>query len=60
MQFPIPELITVISVCTTEGCGNGNIGIEIQTIKDNPRVICGVCGADTEMVEKPADSEETI
>jgi hypothetical protein len=53
MDLPIPELITVISVCKTDDCGNSNIGIEIQTIKENPMVICGVCGQNTSLVVLP-------
>jgi hypothetical protein len=44
MDFPFVELVTVISVCKTNNCMNSNIGIEIQTVKDNPMVVCGVCG----------------
>lgn len=51
MDLPIPELVTVISLCTTEGCGNANLGIEIATVKANPRVICGVCGQDTQLID---------
>jgi hypothetical protein len=53
MELPIPELITVISICSTEGCENSNIGIEIQTVKENPMVICGVCGKTTSLVVLP-------
>ena len=52
-ELPIPELITVISLCQTDGCSNANVGIEIQTIKDNPMVICGVCGQETQMIQTP-------
>lgn len=52
MELPLPELVMVIAVCTTNGCENQNIGIEIETPKQNITVMCGPCGNQTQVIVK--------
>jgi hypothetical protein len=30
--------------CETENCSNGEIELKIQAPKENPYIVCGVCG----------------
>lgn len=43
-EFEMPEMAMFAVTCRTVKCENFEIAIEIETVKNNPFVVCGPCG----------------
>lgn len=46
------DFSTYTVTCTTAGCGNGGIPIDVQAPSENPNFICGVCMQPITSIEK--------
>ena len=49
-NFIIPEMAEFNVACHTNDCENKDITVLVNSVKDNPIIICGPCGIQIEDV----------